>query len=105
MVDGLNLSFRARRARSERCAGFLSMTARAPSTSQLEGSMRQQMTAREREVLSLLCEGMSNKSIARQLGIARGTVKVHVTKILKALSVETRTQAVIATLRARIPAG
>ena len=51
------------------------------------------LTERQVEVLCLLCEGMANKEIARQLGISPHTVKIHVAAILKALHVENRTQA------------
>src|SRR5262245_40702592 len=54
------------------------------------------LTPRQREVLSLLCEGLPNKSICRQLNIAAGTVKVHVGVILRELGVATRLQAVVA---------
>jgi DNA-binding NarL/FixJ family response regulator len=54
-----------------------------------------QMTPRQREVLALMCEGHSNKAIARILGMAEGTVKIHVTAILQAMNVSNRTQAVI----------
>jgi DNA-binding NarL/FixJ family response regulator len=53
------------------------------------------LTAREREVLVLLAEGMANKLIARRLGIAEKTVKAHVTRILAALDVTDRTQAAL----------
>ncbi len=53
------------------------------------------LTPRQREVLMLMCEGMSNKSIANKLGMAEGTVKIHVTAILKYMNAENRTQAVI----------
>ena len=53
------------------------------------------LTSREREVLALLCEGLSNKLIARRLKISYGTVKVHISNILKALGVSTRLQAVL----------
>ena len=45
------------------------------------------LTPRELEVLSLLCEGLPNKLIARQLGISGGTVKSHVARILAELGV------------------
>ena len=54
------------------------------------------LTPRQREVLSLLGEGKSNKEIARILELAEGTVKLHVTAILKALNVNNRTRAVVA---------
>lgn len=53
------------------------------------------LTPRQREVLMLMCEGLSNKGIANRLGMAEGTVKIHVTAILKAMSAGNRTQAVI----------
>lgn len=60
-----------------------------------EGRMSQ-LTPRQREVLTLLAEGKSNKEIAGELGLAAGTVKIHVSSILKVLNVSNRTLAVIA---------
>ena len=57
------------------------------------------LTERQAEVLSLLIQGKPNKIICRELGLAEGTVKIHVTAILKALGVANRTQAVIAVSR------
>lgn len=54
------------------------------------------LTPRQREVLALLGEGKSNKEIARILNLSEGTVKLHVTAILKALKVNNRTRAVVA---------
>lgn len=54
------------------------------------------LTDRQIEVVELLAQGKPNKDISRELGISEGTVKIHVTAILKALNVSTRTQAVIA---------
>lgn len=56
---------------------------------------RERLTTRETEVLSLLTTGSCNKSIAKELGIAVGTVKVHVKGILEKLDATTRTHAVI----------
>ena len=53
------------------------------------------LTRREREVLALMCEGLSNKLIGRRLRIAPSTVKVHVSKILRVLNVSNRLQAVL----------
>jgi DNA-binding NarL/FixJ family response regulator len=55
------------------------------------------LTPRERDVLALLCEGLPNKWIARRLGIAPTTVKVHVSKIFRTLNVSNRLNAVLRT--------
>lgn len=54
------------------------------------------LTPRQYEVLRLLAEGMPNKQIAHTLDLSEGTVKLHVTAILKSLQAGNRTQAVIA---------
>jgi DNA-binding NarL/FixJ family response regulator len=51
------------------------------------------ITDREREVLVLLAQGMSNRDIAEQLVVTEGTVKNHVSNILSKLQAENRTQA------------
>ena len=53
------------------------------------------LTPREREVLALLCAGMPNKIIARELDISISTVKVHIGQILSELGVTSRLQAVV----------
>lgn len=52
------------------------------------------LSDREREVLKEIVEGLSNKLIAKKLGIAPGTVKIHVAKILQKLDVRSRAEAV-----------
>ena len=54
------------------------------------------LSERQGQVLKLLLEGKPNKLICRELDLAESTVKNHVTLILKALNVTSRTQAVIA---------
>jgi DNA-binding CsgD family transcriptional regulator len=54
------------------------------------------LTPRQLEVLALLSEGLPNKLICRQLNIAAGTVKVHISCILRELGVTSRLQAVVA---------
>jgi len=56
------------------------------------------LSAREREVLSLLASGKSNKDIASLLGITEATVKCHVSAILLRLNVSDRTEAVVTAL-------
>lgn len=52
------------------------------------------LTARQADVLKLLVQGKPNKLICRDLKLSEGTVKVHVSAILRALRVHSRTQAV-----------
>ena len=51
------------------------------------------LTPRMQEIRSLLRQGLSNKSIARQLNLSEGTVKNYMSEIFRALSVSNRTQA------------
>lgn len=57
------------------------------------------LTPREREILQLLADGMSNADVAAQLFISQETVKSHVRHILAKLEADTRTQAVAIALR------
>jgi DNA-binding NarL/FixJ family response regulator len=57
------------------------------------------LTPREIQVLALLAEGLSNKSIAVQLGISDQTVKFHVAAIIGKLGAANRTEAVRRGLR------
>ncbi|MGH8714393.1 MAG: response regulator transcription factor, partial [Casimicrobiaceae bacterium] len=53
------------------------------------------LTVRQSDVLRLLVQGKPNKLICRDLRLSEGTVKVHVSAILRALNVHNRTQVVI----------
>jgi DNA-binding NarL/FixJ family response regulator len=54
---------------------------------------RLRLTPRQREILPLLAQGMSNKEIARHLHIAEGTTKIHTAALLRALRARNRTEA------------
>ena len=60
------------------------------------------LTAREREILQLLADGMSNADVAARLYISQETVKSHVRHILAKLEADTRTHAVAIALREAI---
>ncbi len=105
----------ARRALAAGAAGFIPKSLGVDEVERalrlvLDGGIyvRQQMpiaprgglTLRQLEVLQLLREGRTNREIAHALHITERTAKAHVSAIFEALSVDNRTQAVIAAQRA-----
>jgi DNA-binding NarL/FixJ family response regulator len=62
-----------------------------------QGAVR--LTLRQKQVVQLLLEGLSNKEIAHRLGITESTVKVHVRSIMGRAGVMSRTQLVLSVLR------
>ena len=53
------------------------------------------LTGRELDILKLIAKGLSNKLIARELGISDGTVKVHVKHLLKKMELKSRVEAAV----------
>ncbi|TFV80581.1 response regulator [Bradyrhizobium frederickii] len=73
----------------------------APAGKEADGGgkidkMLELLTPRERQIVRLVSEGMSNKEIARQLDLSQGTVKVHLHNIFQKLEITNRT--VLATI-------
>lgn len=60
------------------------------------------LTPRQREVLSLIAQGDSNKEMAGKLGIAEGTIRIHVAAILKGLNLRNRTQAALLAVQSSV---
>jgi two-component system, NarL family, nitrate/nitrite response regulator NarL len=60
---------------------------------------RGELTERERQVVQLLAEGLSNKLIADRLGISDHTAKFHVNGVMMKLGASTRTEAVVEAMR------
>ncbi len=63
---------------------------------------RPRLTARELEVLLLVCRGLTNKQIARALRCAPHTIEHHVSNILVKLDVASRTEAAVTAVRRRL---
>jgi len=72
----------------------------APPPSGTAAARLDRLTDREREILTLIAEGLSNAELARQLYLSEATVKTHVSAILRKLAVRDRVQAVIAAYEA-----
>lgn len=73
----------------------------APSPS----SLAQLLTEREQQVVALVAEGLTNKKIARELGISPATVKVHVERLIGKLGVADRTQAAVLAVKMQAGGG
>jgi NarL family two-component system response regulator LiaR len=93
LADTVRKAARGEAVLHPRVAGHLMQALRrgaAPGTEVLET-----LSQREREVLALMAEGMSNQLIGVRLGISEKTVKTHVSNVLSKLGVADRTQAAV----------
>jgi NarL family two-component system response regulator LiaR len=77
---------------SPQAAAYLMRQVRTPDKTE-------SLTEREVDVLRLIARGLSNKEIARDLGIGEKTVKTHVSNILSKLGILSRTQAALYAVR------
>jgi two-component system nitrate/nitrite response regulator NarL len=68
-------------------------------------SLLKQLTGRERQILGYVAAGMSNKAIARALGISHDTVKLHVRHILAKLGLSSRVEAAVFAVQNRATLG
>jgi DNA-binding NarL/FixJ family response regulator len=76
-------------------ASVIGQFAALPSPREDLKAQADKLTAREREVLSLMASGLSNAEIAGGLVVSEGTVKTHVGHVLRKLGLRDRIQAVI----------
>lgn len=93
LADTLRKAARGEAVLHPRVAAMLMDTLRhgsEPGSAALES-----LSQREREVLTLMAEGLSNQHIAERLGIGEKTVKTHVSNVLGKLNVSDRTQAAV----------
>jgi DNA-binding NarL/FixJ family response regulator len=82
-------------ATAERCAERSGDQDGASLPSREAPARPDSLTPKQAEVLSYLAEGMPNREIGRLLRIKEGTVKLHMTKILRKLEVDSRGQAIL----------
>jgi two-component system nitrate/nitrite response regulator NarL len=80
---------------SEAMTAKLVQQFRAPPPAPVRHDDTAKLTAREREIVQGLTRGESNKEIARDLGVAESTVKIHVQNILKKLNLASRVQVAV----------
>jgi DNA-binding NarL/FixJ family response regulator len=62
-----------------------------PKNQPISQALISRLSAREREIAALICDGLSNKEIARHLQITEGTVKIHLHNIYGKLELRNRT--------------
>jgi DNA-binding NarL/FixJ family response regulator len=70
-----------------------------PATANTESALARRLTAREREVLVLLAQGLGNTEIAARLVLSEATIRTHVGRILMKLNCPNRTRAVVLAYR------
>jgi len=90
LEEGLAMRLLGRLAAAAAPQGEGPVRAEEPS-----GALPEGITPREAEVLGLMARGFTNPQIAEELGITRGTAKVHVQNIIAKLGVSDRTQAAV----------
>jgi two-component system nitrate/nitrite response regulator NarL len=78
---------------SDRLTEVLATALRKPDKE--SSNLLASLTSRELEILNRIAQGLSNKMIARELGISDGTVKVHVKHLLKKLGMRSRVEAAV----------
>lgn len=97
VLNSLRAAARGRMALGEGVGAILADALRHES--ELRSADNVRLTEREREILSLIAAGYSNKLIARELKITEGTVKVHVKHLLRKLDLDSRVEAAVWAVR------
>jgi DNA-binding NarL/FixJ family response regulator len=99
LLAGVRAAARGDSPLDPRVAGTLLPRAAEPAA----GSSPVGLSAREKEVLLLVCKGMANKQIARTLSITEHTVKVHIGNAFRRIGVRDRTSAAVWALEHLLP--
>ena len=100
--DAIRRAARGEAVVAERMTGKLVAGLQNAPREPVAAADHDRLTTREREVLALLAGGSSNKEMARDLGLAESTVKIHVQAILRKLNLSSRVQAAVYAVEAGI---
>jgi two-component system, NarL family, nitrate/nitrite response regulator NarL len=95
LIAALGEIVRGRIVVAPELAGVLARAVQGDSRSEAAQGCGADLTPREHQILCHLVEGQSNKTIGKRLGIADGTVKLHVKAILRKLEVHSRVEAAV----------
>lgn len=85
LITAIRAAFRGESYLQARVAGLLAQALRSPAP---------RLSARQKEILGLLAEGLSNKEIGARLGVTERTAKFHVNAVFNRLGADNRAQAV-----------
>jgi len=95
VIDAIRRAARGELVVAPSIAGKLATILRNGDEPGSAASLVKQLTGRERQILGYVAAGMSNKAIARALGISHDTVKLHVRHILAKLGLSSRVEAAV----------
>ncbi|RKZ94059.1 MAG: DNA-binding response regulator, partial [Gammaproteobacteria bacterium] len=95
LIDSIRRAVKGESVMSPQMSVALVDAVREPSIEKEPEKETVKLTPRESEIIIMLAQGESNKSIARTLGLAESTVKIHVQGILRKLKITSRVQAAV----------
>jgi len=105
VIDAIRRAARGELVVAPSIAGKLASILQSGEEPGSAASLVRQLTGRERQILDHVATGMSNKAIARALGISHDTVKLHVRHILAKLGLSSRVEAAVFAVQNRAALG
>ena len=105
VIDAIRRAARGELVVAPSIAGKLASILQSGEEPGSAASLLKQLTGRERQILGYVAAGMSNKAIARALGISHDTVKLHVRHILAKLGLSSRVEAAVFAVQNRATLG